>query len=167
MGSGGVEAMLHSTFSVHEEWKYLLLPYMKVPVSRRLLHAAEKVRTMYARAHRLPGLLGDCHIPANSGPDNKWPTCHVTSFGIPDVSSLSRERARCDAVASSGAFGLLLVEPAVGAVWLHQTLMASPGMQTPWGMAESCPTDGSAACPMLTWDAKKLWNFYNKDEVKL
>jgi hypothetical protein len=27
-------------------------------------------------------------------------------------------------------------------------------MQTQWGAAESCASDGSKACPLLTWDAK-------------
>jgi len=151
-----VEAMLHSTFSAHEEWKYLLMPYTAVPVARRLLHSTERARAAFANAYDLPGLLGDCHVPTDYGADSgTFATQHITVFGIPELSiSLSPEVARRDVVAASGSFGMLLAEPAVGAAWLRETLAACPAMQTCWGMAESCRADGAWACPLLTWDAK-------------
>lgn len=145
-----IETMRRSTFSAHEEWKHLFLPYTAVPVCRRLLHAAERARTWWAKSRCLPGLLGDCHIPA----PGSEATRHVTDFGIPEVSALDPARGRCDHVAACGGLGLLLAEPATGAVWLQRTLSTNRGMQTPWGMAESCAADGSSACSVLTWDVK-------------
>ncbi|CAK0888165.1 unnamed protein product [Prorocentrum cordatum] len=149
-----IEAMLHGTFSVHEEWKFLLLPYTSVPACRRLLLASERARTAFARARGLPGMLGDCHVPEDWRGGSRGGLEYVTSFGIPALSGLPADEARSDAVAASGPFALLLAEPALGAAWLCETLRACPDMQTPWGMAESCLADGSAACPLLTWDTK-------------
>eukprot|EP00747_Dinoflagellata_sp_TGD_P059394 gnl/TRDRNA2_/TRDRNA2_151544_c0_seq1.p1 gnl/TRDRNA2_/TRDRNA2_151544_c0~~gnl/TRDRNA2_/TRDRNA2_151544_c0_seq1.p1 ORF type:complete len:829 (+),score=143.06 gnl/TRDRNA2_/TRDRNA2_151544_c0_seq1:314-2488(+) len=150
-GGQPIEVLLHGTFSVHEEWKHLMLPYTAVPACRKLLCNSEKARTAFARAHGLPGMLGDCHVPSEEG-DNT--TRHVTTFGIPGISGLLDGDAHRDSVAAYGSFGLLLVEPAVGAVWLRETLAAAEDMQTAWGAAESCRADGTAACPLLTWDTK-------------
>jgi len=146
-----IGAMPRSTFSVHEEWKHLLLPYDEVPAARRAQCAAERLRSWWARAEGLPGLLGDCHVASADGGTR---TCHVASFGIPGAVSLRLHQARQDHVAGCGAFALLLADPATGAAWLHETLCAHTGMQTQWGMAESCAADRSEICPLLTWDAK-------------
>lgn len=42
-------------FSSHEQWKFLELPYLDVPISKRVFINGEKVRTINSNAKKIPG----------------------------------------------------------------------------------------------------------------
>lgn len=139
-------------YSAHEQWKYMVLPYVDDSIARQIFLNSEKARTMDAVQNRRPGLLASVHdvVQGNANPK------YVSDFGIP---ALARERVgRQDVITPYAAFPVILASgiagaAAIGLTWLNQMLLG-PKMQGPYGTTESIAIDGSGIAPLVTWDAK-------------
>eukprot|EP00927_Polykrikos_kofoidii_P044801 TRINITY_DN38689_c0_g1_i1.p1 TRINITY_DN38689_c0_g1~~TRINITY_DN38689_c0_g1_i1.p1 ORF type:complete len:1009 (+),score=141.82 TRINITY_DN38689_c0_g1_i1:74-3100(+) len=100
--------------AVKAELKYMFLPYTSVPNCMRTAYSAEKIRTAFFNKHGLFSL-------AKSG--SEWLGSQVSgglASNFPQLAANARYHVNDSALA--GIAGLLLMEPAVGSVWLREAL---------------------------------------------
>lgn len=133
--------------SPHEQWGYLFLPYRDLPEYRQLFRIREKIRTYNARRRGYPGFGASAHRPSGNG--------YMSAAGIEGVGSQPLEYQ--DTYTPYGAFPLLLEFSGqdvgnVGLLWLHN-MLSGPGMQGPFGAAESGDNKGTSSPPIKTIDA--------------
>lgn len=141
-------------FSAHEEWKYLVLPYLENDETKRILRNSERARTWDAHLRGLGGMMAAAYRPVpNSHP------MYMDTLGIQSISYGYTEPAKEDLVVSPyGTFPLILVERGSGLSW-HRATIARPKMQSPYGTVESSqayPAEGSEpqVAAIHTWDTK-------------
>lgn len=136
-------------FSSHEQWKTLQLPYLDLPLVKRIFANGELARLHHSRAQRIPGLFASCHAPPGKfcGKDGGY--CSAT--GIPGLASSSVHQSK--AVTPYGAFPAMLIDPAAGLAW-YNYMLSLPTMQSRAGSLESSAVDGKGVRALLTWDAK-------------
>jgi hypothetical protein len=134
-------------FSSHEDWGFLVLPFLDDPGARKLYDAAQRVRVTHAHEDGLPGLLASTHQPLTA-PGTPG---YVSNLGI---SSIAKHPARTDILTPYAAFPLALWDRHAFVDWLRK-MVSAPGMLGPYGMGESFSAAGGHA-PVLTWDGKAL-----------
>jgi hypothetical protein len=135
-------------FSSHEDWAYLVLPFLDDARARRLFVDAQRVRIDHARASGLPGLFASTHETI-TGPGAPG---YVSNLGIAAVAKLPVTGRPI--LAPYAAFPLALANRRWFTAWLG-TMLARPHMLGPYGMGESFSPAGGHA-PVLTWDGKAL-----------
>eukprot|EP01133_Synstelium_polycarpum_P015943 gene15943-18953_t len=136
------------TFSSHEQWKYLQIPYQEIPLHRRLLANAEKLKTWWANINNYPGLFAACYNTTT--PDLKLGGYYVP-FGVKPAARGTIRRN--DTYTPYGACAVPLVDHTAGLVWYHNMLQG-PAMQGPYGSTEAGAMDGTQIAAKLSWDTK-------------
>lgn len=134
-------------FSAHEQWKYLELPYLDVPLHLRLFRNCERARVQNSADHNIPGLFASVSNWTTSGPVAQY----FGAVGIPSIAF--NPSVTQDLLTPYGSMCLMLVEPAVGLAW-HHNMLLMPRMQGPHGTTESMSVDGKWISPVVTWDSK-------------
>lgn len=146
-------------FSAHEQWKYLVLPYVDVDIARTIFINGEKARTIYSAQNNIPGLMAAAHLP---NPVNPREPGYAANFGITE---LAKFPASQNVVTPYAAFPVILAAQAEGnagpgLLWLDQ-MLGLPKMQGPLGMSESFRVDSmdgktvvGTTTPIVTWDVK-------------
>lgn len=134
-------------FSAHEQWKYLELPYLDVPVHQRLFRNCERARVQYSADRAIPGLYASVSNWTTGGPVAQY----VGAIGIPEI-AFNPSQTR-DLLTPYGSMLLMLAEPGVGLAWHHNMLMM-PRMQGTHGTTEAMSKDGRWISPVVTWDSK-------------
>lgn len=153
--------------SSHEDWGELFLPFTDVKLARTLFENTQRVRTLHSATRGIPGLFASTHRPT----DGKTPTEYVSKLGFTGRSATLDRAVSQRIVAPYAAFPLALARGgrATFAAWL-KTMIRAPRMLGPFGMGESCSTDGKGMAPCLTWDGKALpmlaWMGGIRDEVR-
>lgn len=137
-------------FSSHEQWKTLQLPYLDLPLVKKVFANGELARLHHSRAQEIPGLFASCHAPPGKfcGKDGGY--CSAT--GIQGLANVSVHESK--AVTPYGAFPAMLIDPAAGLAW-YNYMLSLPTMQSPAGSLESSAVDGKGVRALLTWDAKE------------
>jgi len=142
-------------FSAHEEWKFLVLPYLNNPETRALQQNNERARSWDAHLRGLGGMMAAAYRPKADG----GMPMYMDTLGIQSVSYGYPEPAKSDLVVSPyGSFPLILADRGMGLAW-HRATAARPKMQSPYGTVEASiafPADGSdpSVAPIHTWDTK-------------
>jgi len=142
-------------FSSHEEWKYLVLPYLGNDDVRRLFKNGERARTWDAHLRGLGGMMAAAYRPADDGGNEVY----MDTLGIQSISYGYSEPAKKDLVVTPyAAFPLVLVDRGLGLAW-HRATIARPNMQSPLGTVESSqafPVGGGEpqVAAMHSWDTK-------------
>jgi hypothetical protein len=135
-------------FSSHEQWKFLILPYLDYKVTRDLFLNSEKVRADYSNKNQYRGFFASVNTPANT---------YESLLGIQAVASQSG--VKNTVIAPYANFPMLLADQNqqtnTGLKWLKNTL-AFDEMLSEYGVLESYDTSTFAITPLLTWDGKAL-----------
>jgi hypothetical protein len=138
-------------FSSHEQWKYLVLPYLDLQVVRGLYLNGEKVRADYSNRNDFRGFFASVH---NSSLE------YVSLLGVPSVAS--ETNVGNQVIAPYATFPMLLSDyftgTNTGLNWLRNVL-AYDSLVGELGVIESYDTDTFAIAPILTWDGKVLTSF--------
>jgi hypothetical protein len=134
--------------SSHEQWGFLIAPFLDVPLAASLFRNAQRVRAFDAADRGWPGMRASTHRPV----DGDVPPEYVPMLGVAGVGTETPSPE--EIFAPYAAFPLAVVDPALFATWLKRMLEA-PGMWGPYGIGESFDASGKHA-PLLTWDGKAL-----------
>jgi hypothetical protein len=134
-------------FSSHEQWKYLVLPYLDDVKVRSYYMNAEKVRADYSNKRGFEGFFASAF---NANLD------YSSYEGIKPVAS--EDKIETSIIATYGVFPMLIGDDVfggnVGLTWLKNTLKFDR-MVGDYGMSESFSNDDTKAiAPVLTWDGK-------------
>jgi len=136
-------------FSSHEQWKYLILPYLDYSKAKELFLNGEKVRSDYSNRNSFEGFFASVH---NSQLE------YVGKLGVQAVSS---ETVGTSVTAPYATFPILIADQItgnnVGLQWLRNVL-SFDGMIGPNGMTEAFDTSTFNIAPVLTWDGKVTTN---------
>ncbi|MFT4938138.1 MAG: hypothetical protein ACI88A_001161 [Paraglaciecola sp.] len=138
-------------FSSHEQWKYLVLPYLDDPKVREYFRNAEKVRADYSNVRGFDGFFASAF---NSQLQ------YIDDVGIKPVAST--DQIGTSIISTYGVYPMLIVDDVlgvnVGLDWLQHTLQFD-NMVGDFGMSESFSNDDTRAiAPVLTWDGKVTTN---------
>jgi hypothetical protein len=130
-------------FSAHEQWKYMYLPYADAcPIAKIVQENAEKARSWNSAENHIPGMYA-------SVSDSKGD--YASACGIQQIAS--QQVTRPDVITPYGTYSLILVDQPTGITWLLTSLQGQR-MQNTLGSTESSQKDGTAICPLTTWDSK-------------
>ncbi len=146
-----VTLMRGHTLSSHEDWAFLVLPFLDVPIAKAMFANTQAVRTCWAAEQGHPGLAACAHQPKFGN----VPLDYTSIVGVddPTITKLGVQPRRI--FVPYAAFPLALVDKQQFATWLS-LMLDPPGMLGPNGMAECFdPAEGEIA-PVLTWDGKAL-----------
>lgn len=136
-------------FSAHEQWKYLMLPYLRSPTNARVFYNGERARTWYAtQTKQSPGLWASVNgpIPNNNASFPYFSDCGVGPIAFQPV-------LHDDVITPYGAFPLFLASPPHATAWFHHMLRTKKG-QNCYGTTESFEVNGTMVAPLTTWDSK-------------
>jgi hypothetical protein len=137
-------------FSSHEQWKFLVLPYLDNKEARDLYLNGEKVRADYSNKHQFRGFFASVNDPDLN---------YVSLLGVQAVAS--ETNVSNHVAAPYATFPMLLADHInrsnTGLNWLRN-ISAYDKMFGAFGMTESYNTNTFAIAPLLTWDGKVLTN---------
>ncbi|KAF2191459.1 putative GPI anchored protein [Zopfia rhizophila CBS 207.26] len=135
-------------FSSHEQWKILELPYLDVPLIKRLYHNAERVRTCNAYLTKNPGM----YASVNNITDSTGQILgYISNAGIPSISSQTVQEL--NVITPYSVFPTILFNQSVGLIW-WKNMVDGKGMQNPYGSTESERIDGNGISSFVSWDSK-------------
>jgi hypothetical protein len=138
-------------FSSHEQWKYLILPYLDLASVRGLYLNGEKVRADYSNRNDFRGFFASVH---------NFSLEYLSLLGVPSVAS--ETNVGNQVIAPYATFPMLLSDhfngTNTGLNWLKNVL-AYDSLSGVLGAIESYDTDTFAIAPILTWDGKVLTSF--------
>jgi len=143
-------------FSAHEQWKFLVLPYLDNDLARRVMQNAERARSWDARLRALPGMMASAYRPPKAAEPNP---VYMDKLGVPSVSYGYTEPSEKDLVVSPyGVYPLIIADRGTGLAW-HKAMLARPKMQSQYGSVEASeafPGVGSETrvAEILSWDTK-------------
>lgn len=145
--SGNITVQKGWWFSSHEQWKFMVLPYLDVEAPRRVFMNGERARTLFSSMSNTPGL----HASTNDVSSTLLIPDYVSDSGITSISFNSA--LRDDLITPYGAFPVILANFSVGLVWYHN-MISGPKMQGPHGSTEAILVNGTLIAPLVTWDTK-------------
>jgi hypothetical protein len=143
-------------FSAHEQWKFLVLPYLDVELARRVMQNAERARSWDARLRNIPGMMAASYRPPKA---SEARPVYMDRLGVEPVSYGYAEPSESDLVVSPyGAYPLILADRGIGLAW-HKAMLARPKMQSQYGSVEASeafPGVGTEprVAEILSWDTK-------------
>ncbi|EGG13816.1 hypothetical protein DFA_11577 [Cavenderia fasciculata] len=149
--SGDITVQRGWWFSSHEQWKYLMLPYLDVPINRMVFENGERARTWFSHLKQYPGMF------ASVNNVTKFPSLYPNYMSAAGIQEISFESIECnDVVTPYGSFPLFLVEDLelVGGIAWYYNMISGPAMQNQYGSTESISNQGDEIAPILTWDSK-------------
>lgn len=123
------------------------MPYLDLPIHRRLFRNGERARLLHSSERNIPGLFASVSNYTTGGPITQY----FGAIGIPELAF--NPSVTQDLVTPYGAFAAILAEPGVGLAW-HHRMISMPKMQGPHGTTESVRVDGAYIAPVVTWDSK-------------
>jgi len=135
-------------FSAHEQWKYLELPYLDVPINARVFRNGERARSWNSALKRIPGMYASVTDVCAAG---QQPPDYISSTGIESISFNSVDRA--DVVTPYGSFPVMLADLPTGLTW-YNLMLQGPSMQGLHGSTEAVNVNGTDISPVVTWDSK-------------
>jgi hypothetical protein len=135
-------------FSSHEQWKYLELPYLSVPINKRVFLNGERARVWNSVEKRIPGLFASV---TNVTKSNRESPGYISAIGVPEIAWQPVDYQHM--VTPYGAFPVLLANESVGLAWYHN-MLKGPKMQGPLGSTEGINNIGTEISPVTTWDTK-------------
>ena len=135
-------------FSSHESWKLLEMPYLDIPIVRRVFHNAERVRT--CNSVLLPHTAG-MFASVNNVTVAGQIVGYISAAGIPSVSNQTDQEL--DVVTPYAVFPTLLFNASAGLAW-YKNLLDARAMQNPYGSTESARRDGTGVSSFVSWDSK-------------
>lgn len=137
-------------FSSHEQWKILEMPYLDIPIVRRVFHNAERVRTCNSVAMgKNAGMFASVNDVTD--PTTGQIEGYISAAGIPSISNQTEQRQ--DLVTPYSVFPTLLFNKTVGLAW-YKNMLDAKGMQNPYGSSESVRRDGTGVSAFVSWDSK-------------
>jgi len=144
-------------FSAHEQWKFLILPYMDDPTARRVFVNGERARAWDAHLRHIPGMMAAAYRPPHSTSASDEPV-YMDTLGVESASYGYTEPKKSDLVVSPyGSFPLILADQGQGLAW-HQSVLARPKMQSQYGSMEATEAFPEVGEPrvasIMTWDTK-------------
>merc|ERR1712008_507922 len=143
-------------FSAHEQWKFLVLPYLDSNLARRVMQNAERARSWDARLRALPGMMASSYRPPKAAEPNP---VYMDKLGVEPVSYGYTEPSEGDLVVSPyGVYPLIIADRGKGLAW-HKSMLARPKMQSQYGSVEASEAfPGAGTEPrvaeILSWDTK-------------
>eukprot|EP01012_Entosiphon_sulcatum_P042783 TRINITY_DN5687_c0_g1_i1.p1 TRINITY_DN5687_c0_g1~~TRINITY_DN5687_c0_g1_i1.p1 ORF type:complete len:527 (-),score=79.40 TRINITY_DN5687_c0_g1_i1:42-1601(-) len=137
-------------FSSHEQWKLLLLPYLRIPIVRRVFANCERARSWNSATKKIAGLYASVN-DVTSG--SLVIPSYISAAGVQSIAFEQVDRA--DVVTGYGSYPLFLFPEAAQAAycWYHRMLVARRG-QGPYGSIEGLALNGTMLSPLVTWDTK-------------
>ncbi|KAL9652329.1 hypothetical protein ABK040_011986 [Willaertia magna] len=135
-------------YSSHEKWKYLVLPYIDIPINQKVFMNGEKARLINSIEKKIPGLMASVTLPTKPGDYNPG---YASACGIPSIASQHVDYQ--NVVTPYGSFPAILANQTIGLTW-YLTMLQGSKMQGIHGSTESTNTTGTAICPVVTWDSK-------------
>ncbi|OGS24533.1 MAG: hypothetical protein A3J70_00915 [Elusimicrobia bacterium RIFCSPHIGHO2_02_FULL_61_10] len=135
--------------SSHEQWGFLVLPFLDVPLAKQLFENMQRVRTIDAASRGWPGLRSATHRPVEGNRSSSY----LGSLGIERFGNKKSPQLRI--FAPYAAFPLALADRELFVTWFKK-MLEMPGMWGPYGIGESFNFSGSKRAPLLTWDGKAL-----------
>ena len=136
-------------FSSHEHWKYMMLPYVQVPINRRVLFNGEKARTWNSAMNKYPGMFASV---TDVGAVGNYLPPYISACGIQQIAF--EPVLYTDVVTPYSSFPTFLsAGPKLGLAW-YKLMLDGPAMQGPLGSTESCNVTGTAISPVVTYDSK-------------
>ena len=137
-------------FSAHEQWKLLEMPYLDIPIVKRVFHNAKRVRTCNSvLMGRNAGLFAS--VNNITDPVTGQIIGYISYAGIPSVSF--QQEQELDVITPYGVFPTMLFNQTVGLMW-YKNMLDGKGMQNPYGSTESGRRDGTGISAFVSWDSK-------------
>lgn len=135
-------------FSSHEQWKLLVLPYMDLPLPRRIFMNCERARVHHSAINGVPGLYASATPPDGVRCE---PHGYCSATGIQSIAH--QPVSFTESISPYAAFPVILASRSHGLAWYNK-MLALPQMQTQYGSVESAHVAGTSIASILTWDAK-------------
>ncbi|KAG2378722.1 hypothetical protein C9374_007870 [Naegleria lovaniensis] len=135
-------------YSAHEKWKYLVLPYLDIPVNGQIFLNGERARLVNSVENGIPGLYASVTKPVKRG---DYDPDYVSACGIQQIASQYVEHT--DIITPYGSFPIMLADRNIGLMW-YLNMLQGTKMQGVHGSTESTNITGTAICPVVTWDSK-------------
>lgn len=135
-------------FSSHENWKFMEMPYLDVPLIKRIYMNNERARTCNSVVTKNPGMFASIN---NSTDANGQIIGYISNCGIPSIANQTVQEL--DVITPYSVFPLMLVNRTLGLVWWHN-IVSGKKMQNPYGSTESTRIDGTAISSFVSWDSK-------------
>lgn len=143
-------------FSSHEQWKLLELPYLDDALMRVVFENGEKVRTLNSvlgsngERGALPGMYASVNAPfADYGQQQPG---YDGMCGIPALATGDPATFEFDVVTPYSLMPVFLLNRTAASAWLLNMLRGA-AMQNVYGSTERVFANGTAVCPMTTWDS--------------
>lgn len=134
-------------FSAHEQWKWMVLPYLSVTFASRVFKNCEKARTLHSVETGLAGM----YASVNDVSKNENIPDYNGAVGIQSIAFEIVERT--DVITPYSTFPSLLTNLGVGLSW-YCNMLQGPRMQGYYGSTEAVNLNGTLISPLTTWDSK-------------
>ena len=149
LSNGPITVQRGFWFSAHEQWKILEMPYLDVPLLKRVFMNAERMRTCDANLINNAGLFASVNNVTNTSTNDV--IGYISNAGVPSVSN--QTDLELDVITPYGSFPSMLFNQTLGLAWYHNMLLGK-GMQNPYGSSEATKRDGTAISAFVSWDSK-------------
>jgi hypothetical protein len=137
-------------FSSHEQWKLLEMPYLDVPIVKRVFHNAERVRTCNSVIMgQNSGMFASVNNITDAATDEILG--YISNVGVPSVST--QQEQELDIITPYSVFPTVLFNRSIGLQW-YKNMLDGNGMQNPYGSTESGRRDGDGVSAFVSWDSK-------------
>ncbi|KAL0954731.1 hypothetical protein HGRIS_003684 [Hohenbuehelia grisea] len=135
-------------FSSHENWKFMEMPYLDIPLLKRLYTNNERARTCNSKVNRLPGMYASINNVTDASGQIIG---YISNAGIPSIAQLPDQEL--DVITPYSVFPVMLIDKRVGLAW-WKNMVDGKKMQNPYGSTESTRVDGTAVSSFVSWDSK-------------
>lgn len=139
-------------FSAHEQWKYMMLPYIDIPINQRVFYNGERARSWWSAMNKIPGLFASVN---GLSPNDTFNYPYVSDCGIQEIAFENVTNKQV--ITPYGVFPMLLATPTPplpeGLVW-YWNMISGPRMQNCFGSTEAANITGYDISPVITWDSK-------------
>ena len=138
-------------FASDENIKLLYLPYLDVPIVKKIFQNAERVRTCNSvLMGKTPGMFASTSDPTSMSNLSSFDP-RITNAGIPSISLLKAQNL--DVVTPYSAFTTMLFDRWTGLTW-YKTMLDGPKMQSIYGSTASIRRDASNVANIVSWETK-------------
>lgn len=146
--SGNITVQRGWWYSAHEVWKFMLAPYLRVDIQRRIFLNGERARTWFSKERGIPGLYASVNAPFYHNTDNfgYYSACGIQELAFQPV-------VYNTTVTPYGAWALLMADLPAGLAWYREMIASARG-QNCYGSTESLNTTGATVAALVTWDSK-------------
>ncbi len=136
--------------SGHEEWPFLMLPYLDDPLTKQIFRNIQIAKTAYSKEKGKSGLYASSHGTVSR---NVSELPYIDEVGIKGANDPRARVTETDKFAPYAAFPVIIEDEVAGTAWLLN-MIKGPKMQGPYGFSESVNQNGREIGPILTHDGK-------------